>query len=218
MKNHCIKDRRKYKMIKVILADDDGIIREGLKMILDTQSDIELLAVATNGEEAVKLCRKLQPDVVMLDIRMPIMDGITASEIILKEGIGIPLLLTTFDEEELILKALQVGVSGYILKNSTSERILNGIRSVSVGGAVFQKDILECIQKNIGSSNFNKNNRIELTQRENQIVELIAKGLSNQEIAEQLFLTNGTVRNYISTILEKMNLTHRTQIAVVYLS
>ena len=205
-------------MIKLIIADDDAIIREGLKMIVDTQQDIELLGVASNGEEAIELCREYKPDVVMLDIRMPIMDGITASETIINERLATPLLLTTFDEEELILKALKIGVSGYILKNSTSERILSGIRSVSVGATVFQSDILECIQRNIGAYQMQKSKMKELSERENQIVELIAKGLSNQEIAEQLFLTNGTVRNYISVILEKMELSHRTQIAVVYLT
>lgn len=205
-------------MIKVLIADDDTMIREGLKMIIESQEDMELVAVAVNGEEAVSLAREFAPDVAMLDIRMPIMDGLKACEVILKEKLALPLLLTTFDEEEFVLQAIQLGVSGYILKNSTSERILSAIHSVSVGATVFQFDILEYIQKNISAPHKKDDIFLELSERELDVVKLIAQGLSNHEIAEKLFLTNGTVRNYISSSLEKAELAHRTQLAVAWLT
>lgn len=203
--------------IRIVLADDDSLIREGLKLILKTQPDLELAGVAGDGEEAVKLCRELHPDVVMLDIRMPVMDGMEAAEIILREKLGTPLLLTTFDEEEFVLRALKTGVGGYILKNSPSERILQAIRTVSTGGTVFGPDILEYIRSRVQKSP-DQNLFQLLSDREMEIVKLVAEGMSNQEIADRLFLSNGTVRNHISTILEKTGLEHRTQIAVKYLT
>jgi len=205
-------------MIKVLIADDDAIIREGLKMIIETQPDLEFLDAASDGKQAVELCRSYKPDVIMLDIRMPVMDGIDTAQVILAEKLSIPLLLTTFDEPDLILRALKAGVNGYILKNSPAERILSAIRVIHTGGTVFQADILEFIRGRIsmgttGNSIF----EMMLSPRELEIVKLIAEGLSNKDIGEKLYLTNGTVRNHISTILEKTGLEHRTQIAVQYL-
>lgn len=205
-------------MIRILIADDDTIIREGLRMIIETQPDMQFLAAVTNGEEAYQICRKEKPDVVMLDIRMPIKDGIEAATLILEDKLSTPLLLTTFDEPDLILRALQAGINGYILKNSPADRILSAIRVIHAGGTVFQADVLEFIRTRV-SSHQPGNNLFEmlLSPREMEIVKLISEGLSNKEIGEKLFLTNGTVRNHISTILEKTGLEHRTQIAVKYL-
>ncbi|NLL00484.1 MAG: response regulator transcription factor [Clostridiales bacterium] len=204
--------------MSVLLADDDAIIREGLKMILETQDDLECVGTAVNGLEAVELSRKYKPDVVMLDIRMPIMDGITAAKEIMAEKLSNPLLLTTFDEPELILSALQAGINGYILKNSPAERILSAIRVINSGGSVFQKDVLEFIRSRVSpEGTSNQMFKMLLSPREMEIAGLIAEGLSNKDICEKLYLTNGTVRNHISTILEKTGLEHRTQIAVHYL-
>jgi len=205
-------------LIRVLLADDDWIIREGLKMILETQDDMECVGTAADGQEAVEMAVKLKPDVALLDIRMPEKDGIDAGKEMMDMGLSNPLLLTTFDEPELILKALHAGINGYILKNSPAERILSAIRVINTGGTVFQKDILEFIRGRISSIKPDKNIfEMLLTPRELEIAELIAEGLSNKEIGEKLFLSNGTVRNHISTILEKTGLEHRTQIAVCYL-
>ena len=205
-------------MIRIILADDDSIIREGLKMILETQPDITLVGSASDGIEAVELCRELKPDVVLLDIRMPIVDGIDAAAIILQEKLSKPLLLTTFDESDLIMRALKAGVFGYILKNSPAERILSAVRTVSTGGTVFQQDILAYIREKL-NRNTTKNGIFEImSAREMEVVELIAEGLSNKEISARLFISDGTVRNHISTIMEKTGLEHRTQIAVKYLN
>ncbi len=203
-------------MIKVLIADDDIIVREGLKMIISSQEDMNISGEAENGNAALELARKARPDVALLDIRMPECDGITAAEIMLSEGLCAPLLLTTFDEEEFILRALKSEICGYILKNSPAERIINAVRTVNSGGTVFQEDILKYVRDKINPA---KGGVIflELTPRETEIVRLIAEGLSNQQIAERLFLSNGTVRNHISTILEKTGLEHRTQIAVMWL-
>lgn len=201
-------------MTTLILADDDPIIRSGLEMIIGTQENLRLVGCAADGHEAVELCRLHRPDVALLDIRMPRMDGIAAAQAIMQEGLSAPLLLTTFDEPELIGRALEVGARGYILKNSPSERILAAIQTVAQGGTVFAPDILEYIRAavRIPQGDAFKG----LTVREKEVVQLVAQGLSNAQIAERLYISNGTVRNHISAILEKMGLEHRTQIAVRY--
>ncbi len=205
-------------MIRVLIADDDAIIREGLKMIIETQADLEFVGTAADGKQALELCRELRPEVVMLDIRMPGTDGIEAARQILEERLSSPLLLTTFDEQELILRALKAGINGYILKNSPADRILSAIRVIHSGGTVFQADILDFIRSRVSSrQSGSRYFEALLSPRELEIVQLIAEGLSNKEIGEKLYLTNGTVRNHISTILEKTGLEHRTQIAVKYL-
>lgn len=206
-------------MIKVLIADDDAIVREGLKMIISSQQDMSVSGEARNGNEALRLCREIRPDVALMDIRMPECDGISAAENMLAEKLCSPLLLTTFDEEDFILRALKSGINGYILKNSPAERIISAVRTVSVGGTVFQQDILEYIRGRIDIAPDTGGREIFalLSPRETDIVKLIADGLSNQEIADRLFISNGTVRNHISTILEKTGLEHRTQLAVRWL-
>lgn len=204
-------------MINILIADDDALIRDGLKMLIESQSDFNITGIAANGKEAVALSRSYKTDVALLDIRMPVMDGIEAAGFMIKESLCSPLLLTTFDEEDFIIKALKSGVSGYILKNSPAEMIFNSIRTVSTGGTVFQDDILKYVRERVGRSGASSVFSL-LTERENDIVKLISKGLSNQEIADKLYISNGTVRNYISVILEKTRLDHRTQIAVKYLT
>lgn len=203
-------------MIKVMIADDDIIVREGLKMIISSQEDMEISGEAENGNSAVKLARSVHPNVALLDIRMPERDGISAAEQMIEEGLCAPLLLTTFDEEDFILRALKSEINGYILKNSPAERILNAIRVVNAGGTVFQEDILKYVRDKIGGIG-NPELFRELSERELDIVRLIAEGLSNRQISERLFLAEGTVRNHISVILEKTGLEHRTQIAVMWL-
>lgn len=202
------------RMIELMIADDDPIIVKGLEMIVGSQEDMVLVATAHDGAHAVAACRSTKVDVAILDIRMPVMDGIQAARILLEEDLAAPLLLTTFDEPELIDRALEVGARGYILKNGPAERLLATIRTVAQGGTVFAPDILEYIRSVAKAPAKDKFNG--LTARELEIVQLIAKGLSNGEIADQLFISNGTVRNYISAILEKTGLEHRTQIAVRY--
>jgi DNA-binding NarL/FixJ family response regulator len=209
-------------MIKVLIADDDPIILQGLSMILSAGGGMEIVAEARDGAEAVRRCRELRPDVALLDIRMPGMDGVEAAEAIATGGFAAPLLLTTFDEPELIRRALKSGAHGYILKNSPPERIISAIETVAKGGAVFAPDVIAYIRNALREPDPDGANGEDvfkgLTPREKEVVELIAGGLSNTEIAEKLFLSNGTVRNHVSAILEKTGLDHRTQIAVRYLA
>ena len=207
-------------MIRVLLADDDPIIVQGLSMIIEAKEGFEVVGAGNDGREAVRLAREARPDVAVLDIRMPVMNGIEAASIMLKEELCAPLLLTTFDEPELIADALMAGARGYILKNSPADRILSAIQAVAEGGTVFAPDVVNYIQSMIkirpkdGAPAANVFG--ELTPRELEVVALVAEGLSNAQIAEKLFLADGTVRNHISTILEKTGLEHRTQIAVKY--
>ena len=208
-------------MIRIMLADDDPIIIQGLSMIIGSKEGFEVVGAAGDGREAVRLARGLKPDVAVLDIRMPVMNGIEAASAMLKEGLCAPLLLTTFDEPELIADALMAGARGYILKNSPADRILSAIQAVAEGGTVFAPDVIGYIQSMIKAPQKSGGETLEdvfagLTARELEIVALIAEGLSNAQIAEKLFLADGTVRNHVSTILEKAGLEHRTQIAVKY--
>ena len=209
---------------KIILADDDPIIVQGLSMIIGSREDFEVIGTAADGRDAVRLARDTRPDVAVLDIRMPFMNGIEAASVMLKEELCAPLLLTTFDEPDLIADALMAGARGYILKNSPPERILSAISVVAEGGTVFAPDVIGYIKDMIkaprkaGTIGAEESDDVfrELTAREMEIAVLIAEGLSNAQIAEKLFLADGTVRNHISTILEKTGLEHRTQIAVRY--
>ncbi|MDR1713171.1 MAG: response regulator transcription factor [Coriobacteriales bacterium] len=202
-------------MIKVILADDDALVLQGLSAIVGSFADIELLGTAPGGKEAISLACNKRPDVAVLDIRMPGTDGIQAAEAILAEGAARPLLLTTFDEPDLIARALEAGVGGYVLKNSPVEQLHSAIVTVANGGTVFSPDILDFIRSQVHAP---ANSFAGLTERELEVVQLVAEGLSNEQIAQRLFIAHGTVRNHISTILEKTGLEHRTQIAVRYYS
>lgn len=206
-------------MIDIILADDDPIVVQGLSMILSSSKEISIVGTASSGNEAIELARSKHPDVAILDIRMPGTDGIEAAEIMLKDGLCSPLLLTTFDEASLIQRAIAAGVMGYILKNSPAERIIAAVKTVAEGGTVFAPDVADYIRRTMAVHNNSGKIDVfkELSSREKEIVALIADGLSNTQIAEKLFLADGTVRNHISTILEKTGLEHRTQIAVQYL-
>jgi DNA-binding NarL/FixJ family response regulator len=203
-------------MIRVVLADDDALVLQGLTAIISSFEDIELVGTATSGNEVLALCRRERPDVAVLDIRMPGTDGIEVARALLAEGLAAPLLLTTFDEAGLIIRALEVGACGYVLKNSPVQRLRSAIVTVAEGGTVFSPDILDFIRSHVHTppgATF-----AALTEREREVVALIAEGLSNEQIARRLFIANGTVRNHISAILEKTALEHRTQIAVRYYS
>lgn len=203
-------------MIRLILADDDALVLQGLTAILSSFEDVELVGGANTGAEAVALCRLERPDVAVLDIRMPGMDGIQAAEMLIAEQLAAPLLLTTFDEPDLIARALEVGACGYVLKNSPVQRLHSAIVTVAEGGTVFSPDVLDFIRTQVRVSK--RDIFAPLTERELEIVALIAEGLSNEQMARRLFITNGTVRNHVSSILEKTGLEHRTQIAVRYLA
>lgn len=203
--------------IKVIIADDSDFVRDGMKIILETDGGFDVLGCAANGRDAIEIARKEKPDVFLMDIQMPEMDGIEATKIIVSEGLGKVLILTTFDDDELVRQAVAGGASGYLIKNHTPEHLKQTIRSVYNGVGVMEENLLGSLTdvdlkagRSFDASGY--------SERELEIVKAVADGLSNKEIATKLFISEGTVKNYISSILAKEGLSHRTALAVYYLT
>lgn len=202
--------------MKIIIVDDDCLVAGALKTILEVNEDVEVLDTGSDGKQACQLYEKYKPDVLLMDIRMKEMDGLEASEHILKKDPKANiLLLTTFSDDEYIVKALRLGAKGYLLKQDY-ESILPALRAVYSGQTVFGTEIVSKIPDLLqGEKKFDYSSSA-INEREFEIIELIANGYSNKEIAAELFLSEGTVRNYLSTILEKLQLRDRTQVAVFY--
>jgi DNA-binding NarL/FixJ family response regulator len=200
--------------IRVLICDDDSLIRESLKIILPLKGDIEIVGEASNGRECINFCLENEVDVALIDIRMPLVNGVEAVHEVVKKTKTKCLVLTTFDEEDYINEALSYGAKGYILKNNSPEQIVNSIVSVYNNTIVMNENILEKFhgkEVEIGMSKY------EFTDREKDIIKAISEGLSNKEISGKLFISEGTIRNYITTILDKTGLEHRTALAVNYL-
>jgi len=203
--------------IKILIADDDSLIREGLKIIIGLDEDFIVMDCVENGLDAIEYCLNNSVDVALLDIRMPVLNGVEAiKEIAIKTSTKC-LILTTFDEDEYINAAIRYGAKGYILKNNSPEKIKAAIKVVYSGNMVMQEGLIDKVLKGIDSNNSSKLNRKLFTQREIEIMEAIADGLSNKKISARLFISEGTVKNYITSILNKTSLEHRTQIAIYYL-
>ncbi|MGG7177860.1 response regulator [Clostridium paraputrificum] len=200
--------------IRVLICDDDSLIRESLKILLPLKGDIEVVDEAKNGEECIKRCIEKDIDVALIDIRMPKLNGVEAVRQIVDKTNTKCLILTTFDEEDYINEALEYGAKGYILKNNSPEQIANSIISVFNNTIVMNENILGKLH---GKGNLPEICNYDFTDREKDIIIAISEGLSNKEISKKLFISEGTIRNYISGILEKTGLDHRTAIAVNYL-
>lgn len=207
--------------IKVIIADDNSFIREGLKIILSTYEEFEVLDTVSDGKEAVDCCLAHEVDIALLDVRMPNMNGVEATKLIAAQTSTKPIILTTFDDDEYILEAIKNGAKGYLLKNNDPEQIRDAMKSVFNGNNILQDVILEKIKSNLSMANKEPDTKMDLTpftERERDILSLIAKGYSNKAISKELFISEGTVANYITSILGKTGLEHRTQIAIYYLT
>jgi len=202
--------------MKIVVVDDDKLVCVALKTILEAEEDITVVGTGHNGKEAIDLYNNLKPDILLMDIRMDTMTGLEAGEIILKEDKnGKILFLTTFLDDEYIIKALKIGAKGYIIKQNF-ESIVPSLRAVQMGQSVFGEDIVSKIPSLISQSNKPDFSSFGITEKELDIITTVAEGLSNKEIASKLYLSEGTVRNSISMILEKLNLRDRTQLAVFY--
>lgn len=203
-------------MIKLVIVDDDFLVASSLETILNAHDKIQVLATGNDGEDAIKLYQKYQPDVLLVDIQMKRVSGLEASRQILAQYPEAKiLLLTTFSDDEYIVKALQIGAKGYLLKQDY-ESIIPAIDAVYSGQTVFGTEITKKIPDLLASSSSFDYTSRGINERELEIIRLIADGLSNKEIAAKLFLGEGTVRNYLSSILDKLELRDRTQVAVFY--
>ncbi|MEE3468133.1 MAG: response regulator transcription factor [Eubacterium sp.] len=202
--------------MKIVVIDDDKLVALSLKTILESSDGIEVVAMGSSGEEAIRLYREHQPDVMLMDIRMEGMTGLEAGTEILKEFPAARLLyLTTFSDDEYIIKALSMGAKGYILKQDY-EGIAPALQAVMNGQSVFGdsvRDKLPTLMKEKEAFDFDA---YDISDKEREILEAVASGMNNKEIAEQLYLSEGTVRNYISSLLDKLDLRDRTQLAVFY--
>lgn len=211
--------------MKVIVIDDDRLVAMSLKTIIESDPEIEVLATGESGEDAIRLYREHRPDVLLSDIRMSGMTGLEAGETILSEFPDAKLLfLTTFNDDEYIVKALSIGAKGYIIKQDF-DSIVPSLKAVNSGQSVFGNEITEKLPNILipghNDESVDKTSSFDyeafgLTNQEYEIIRSIADGLSNKEIADKLFLSEGTVRNYISSILSKLELRDRTNIAIFY--
>jgi len=208
-------------MIRVVLADDEAMIRAGVKAILATDPGIEVVAEASDGREAIELVRGHRPDVVLLDIRMPRLDGLSAAA---ELRVAMPevavVMLTTFDEDEHVAKALEEGAAGFLLKAADPRELIIGVRAVADGAAYLSPRIAQKVIARLGGGKLTKagiaRKQVEsLTAREREVLALVGQGLSNQAIGRELFVSEGTVKAHVSAILLRLGLENRVQAAII---
>jgi DNA-binding NarL/FixJ family response regulator len=208
-------------MTTVLIVDDQALVRGGMRMILEVHPDMEVIAEAADGREAVEAARLRRPDVILMDVRMPNLDGIGATREILARGSGAPrvLILTTFDLDEYVYDAMKAGASGFLLKNAPPEQLVESVRAVARGEALLAPDITRRLIEHYVSAprrGSEPSPRLqELTDRELDVLMLLARGRSNAEIAAALFISEGTVKTHVSRILSKLDLRDRVQAVVL---
>jgi DNA-binding NarL/FixJ family response regulator len=203
-------------MIRLLLVDDQGIIREGLRSLLEAKADLSIIGEAENGKVAVELALSLQPDVVLMDVRMPIMDGVAATRILTEQAPDIKVLvLTTFNDDEYVIQALRSGAKGYLLKDTPSNELADAIRAIHRGYTQFGPGLVEKAVSGSTALEAPPEAFTQLTPREQEVLQLIATGCSNREIAEQLYISERTVKNHVNSLLRRLNLRDRTQVAIL---
>lgn len=204
--------------MKVLIVDDDALIREGLKILLEIEEDFLVVGTASNGQEALEMCRKEKPDLVLMDIRMPVMDGVLGTKLIKSHFKDVKVVvLTTFMDDEYIKEALKSGAEGYILKNQPADSIIESLRAVNKGNIVLEREVANALSAMLKEGKKAAPEQLDISQRELGILKLVGEGLSNREIAENLNLSEGTTRNYVTGLLEKLGFRDRTQLAIFYI-
>ena len=204
--------------MKVIICDDQAIVRDGLAMLLKLEPDIDIVGTAEDGAEAVEMVADKAPDLILMDLKMPIMNGVEATrQIMMKYPEVKVLVLTTYADDEWVFDAIQAGASGYLLKDTPREELIKAVRGTVTGKAYVDPTIARKVLEQVSSRQTQPGTLItsKLTEREVEVLRLIAKGLSNADIADRLFLSDGTVRNHVSAILAKLGVSDRTQAAVI---
>ena len=206
---------REKNKIKVMVVDDHPLVRHGIKTVFEAYNDMLLVAEAENGREAIKMCGKYMPDVVLMDMIMPLLDGAEAAEQIIKNWPGVKIIaLTSFNDEDLIRKSLKAGVVGYILKNTSGAKLVKTIKDVYKGKLALSSQATKVLLSELREP---PDKTIKLTEREKEILALIVEGLSNKQIAQRLFLSNSTVQFHVSNILSKLGVSKRTEAAYLAL-
>lgn len=207
-------------MIRILLADDQALFREALRTLISLQTDLEVVGEAANGEEAIKMARTLRPDVVLMDLQMPILDGVKATRQLHTEQPACRVIaLTTFDEDEYVFEGLRSGAVGYLLKDAPSENLFAAIRAAARGESFLQPSVTTRVLAEFSRLSDQPISPAAslldpLSERETEILRLITNGLSNREIADKLFITEGTVKNHVTNILGKLDVRDRTQAAL----
>ncbi len=209
-------------MIKVLIADDQELIRESLRIVLGSKPELEITDVVGNGRNVIRSIRENKPDIVLMDIRMPEMDGVTCTKIIKDNYPDVKIIiLTTFDDDEYVFKALRDGASGYLLKGISMDELVSAIHKVNSGSAMINEDIASKVVRQFSrmakanlTIQVEKRGIEEIGSNEWRVIQQVGRGLSNKEIAGKLALSEGTVRNYLSNILRKLDLRDRTQLAI----
>lgn len=195
--------------IKILIVDDHPIVRDGLNAILSTQSDFEVIGEAGNGKEAVMQVEILKPDVILMDLEMPVLDGIEALNCLTAINPGIRVIvLTVFDTDERILTSVQAGARGYLLKDAPRDKIFNAVRVVSQGGSLIHPLVVSRLLEKVNKEN---SDMVSLSEREMEVLKLLAQGLLNKQIASQLFISERTVKFHVSSILGKLGAGNRTE-------
>ncbi len=197
-------------MIKILIADDHLIIRQGLRLILETEDEFEFVGEASDGAEALKLCKKLKPDVVLMDLRMPNMDGLTAIEKLRIEQPGIAVvILTTFNEDELMFRGLQAGARGYLLKDTDRSTLFDTIRAAARGETLLKPEIMARVLSQRNATKVESNESFNLTDREMEVLEAVARGERSKEVASHLGISERTVKAHLASIYSKLGVDSR---------
>lgn len=207
------------ELLRVLVVDDQRMVSGGFSLILSVEDDLDVVATAANGEEALAVARELHPDVTLMDVQMPVMDGIEATRRFVEEGLGRVVILTTFDRDDYLFSALDAGASGFLLKNADADELAEAVRTVGHGHALLAPEVTRRVIERRAAASASTSQEADerlaaLTPRERDVLGLLGRGCSNAEIAEHLFVGEATVKTHVSNVLMKLGLRDRVQAVV----